>query len=59
MLAISPSIEVDTIPVKMWGRYLPDTLSIAIWKLWGVELGVRTASSFLPDPVLSHRNGHG
>lgn len=59
MLAISPSIEVETIPVKMWGRYLPDTLSIAIWKLWGVELGVRTASSFLPDPVLSQRNGHG
>ncbi len=57
MLAISPSVEVDTVPVKMWGRYLPDTLSIAIWKLWGVELGVRTAASFLPDPVLHLHNG--
>ena len=57
MLAISPSVEVDSVPVKMWGRYLPDTLSIAIWKLWGVELGVRTAASFLPDPVLHQRNG--
>ncbi|MFH1530978.1 MAG: hypothetical protein ABIK09_09635 [Pseudomonadota bacterium] len=57
MLAISPSVEVDSLPVRMWGRYLPDTLSIAIWKLWGVELGVRTAASFLPDPVLHQRNG--
>ncbi|MBM4370402.1 MAG: hypothetical protein FJ098_02025, partial [Deltaproteobacteria bacterium] len=52
MLAISPSVEVENIPVKMWGRYLPDTIAIAIWKLWGVEIGVRTAASFLPDPVL-------
>ena len=57
MLAISPTVDVDSTPVKMWGRYLPDTLSIAIWKLWGVELGVRTAESFLPDPVLHQRNG--
>jgi hypothetical protein len=59
MLAISPSVEVETLPVRMWGRYLSDTLSIAIWKLWGVELGVRTAASFLPDPVLHLRNEEG
>jgi hypothetical protein len=45
--------------VRMWGRYLSDTLSIAIWKLWGVELGVRTAASFLPDPVLHLRSEEG
>ncbi len=39
MLALSPTIEVPELPVKMWGRYLPDVYSMAVWKLFGITLG--------------------
>jgi len=32
-LAISPTVEVDELPIKIWGRYLRDTLSHAVAKL--------------------------
>lgn len=34
-VAFGPSIEFPDIPVKMWGRYLPETLSHAIRRLHG------------------------
>lgn len=37
MLAISPVARVPALPIKMWGRYLPETFSRAIWQLYGVE----------------------
>lgn len=39
MLALSPTLEVGDLPVKMWGRYLPDVYSLAVWKLFGITLG--------------------
>jgi len=39
MLALSPTIEVGELPVKMWGRYLPDVYSLHVWKLFGITLG--------------------
>lgn len=39
MLALSPTLEVMDLPVKMWGRYLPDVYSLAVWKLFGITLG--------------------
>ena len=36
-LAISPQVEVRELPVKLWGRYLPDMVSSIIWNLFGVE----------------------
>jgi hypothetical protein len=39
MLALSPTIDVGDLPVKMWGRYLPDVYSLAVWKLFGITLG--------------------
>lgn len=39
MLALSPTLEVEELPVKMWGRYLPDVYSMAVWKLFGITLG--------------------
>jgi len=36
MVALSPTLEVDCIPVKMWGRYLPDAYATAMWKLFGI-----------------------
>ncbi len=32
-LAISPKVSIDELPVKIWGRYLRDTLSHAIARL--------------------------
>ncbi len=40
MLALSPTIETPAhLPVKMWGRYLQDVYSVAIWQLFGITLG--------------------
>ncbi len=36
-VAFSPTVEIDEIPVKMWGQYLPETLSAATRLLMGVE----------------------
>ncbi len=35
-LGLSPEIEIDEIPIKIWGRYLPDSLSYRIRKLYGM-----------------------
>ncbi len=50
MLAISPQVEVTELPVKMWGRYLPDTVSVAVWRLFGIERGGVLCDSFALDP---------
>jgi hypothetical protein len=39
MLPLSPTVEIGELPVKMWGRYLPDVYSIAIWELFGQSIG--------------------
>jgi hypothetical protein len=48
MLALSPNIAVAELPVKMWGRYLPDVYSVAIWKLFGITLGRDQVDSLVP-----------
>lgn len=48
MLALSPTIAVADLPVKMWGRYLPDVYSVAIWKLFGITLGRDQVDSLVP-----------
>ncbi|HDI58743.1 MAG TPA: hypothetical protein ENF48_00045 [Desulfobacteraceae bacterium] len=35
-VGLSPVTEIDEIPIKLWGRYLPDTLSYCIRKLYGI-----------------------
>ena len=35
-VGLSPETEIDEIPIKIWGRYLPDTLSYRIRKLYGM-----------------------
>jgi hypothetical protein len=49
MLAISPSVEAPTLPVKMWGRYLPDIYSLAVWDLFGIRLELEAVPAFA-DP---------
>lgn len=46
MLAISPTIEVTSIPVKMWGRYLEDAFSSSVWTLFGVPYRQGLTGSF-------------
>jgi hypothetical protein len=33
-VAVSPMIRIDRLPVKLWGRYLPDTISYHIRQLY-------------------------
>ena len=46
MLAIAPTVEVKSLPVKMWGRYLPDTFHHAVWELFGIEHDVVVGNRF-------------
>ena len=39
MLSLSPTVDISELPVKMWGRYLPDVYSIAVLELFGLSLG--------------------
>lgn len=48
MLALSPCIEMTELPVKMWGRYLPDMYSEATWKLFGITLGRDQIDALIP-----------
>jgi hypothetical protein len=33
-VGLSPQISIDFLPIKLWGRYLPDTISSHIRKLY-------------------------
>ncbi len=35
-VGLSPAVQIDEIPIKIWGRYLPDTLSFCIQRLYGI-----------------------
>jgi hypothetical protein len=48
MLALSPTVATPELPVKMWGRYLPDVYSVAIWKMFGITLGRDQVDSLVP-----------
>ena len=48
MLALSPTIVTPELPVKMWGRYLPDVYSDAIWKLFGITLAPDLVDALVP-----------
>ena len=46
MLAISPKTRLGEIPIKMWGRYLPDIYSLAVWDLFDIRLGLEVEQAF-------------
>lgn len=50
MLAVSPTAEVAALPVKLWGRYLPDVYSQAVWDLYGVQQSSTLFDAILLDP---------
>jgi hypothetical protein len=35
-VGLSPVTQIEEIPIKLWGRYLPDTLSYCIRRLYGI-----------------------
>lgn len=47
-LAYSPSVEVGELPIKLWGRYLPDTVLTAVGYLYGIRQN-GLLRWFLPD----------
>jgi hypothetical protein len=59
MLAISPRADVDELPVRMWGHYLPDTLSTAVWNLFNVrqEDVLCDVLTLMPDEVYAVLDG--
>lgn len=36
-VAYAPTVRVPELPIKMWGRYLPETLLTAVRSLYGIE----------------------
>ncbi len=50
MLALSPTVVHGPLPVKMWGRYLPDTFSTAVWQLFGIIPGAALWEALMPSP---------
>lgn len=42
-LAVSPTIRIDEVPIKLWGRYLPDVFALATWQLFGFDGNVESA----------------
>lgn len=48
MVGLSPTVAIDSLPVKMWGRYLSETFSSAVWQLFGIQHGVVMWDSFMP-----------
>jgi hypothetical protein len=44
-------VAIDAIPIKMWGRYLEDTISLSIDELFGVEQGQSMFTLFAKHPL--------
>lgn len=47
-VAYAPTIQVPNLPIKLWGRYLPDTVLTAVGHLFGVRQN-GLLKWFLPD----------
>ena len=45
-LAISPSVVIPELPVKIYGRYLPETIASAKWALYGHEIDDSILNAF-------------
>lgn len=52
-LAISPTVAVDGLPIKLWGRYVRDTVAQAIARLDGRDPPEWLLPSGAPDELLS------
>lgn len=52
-VAYAPTVRVPELPIKMWGRYLPETLLTAVRALYGIEPSGILLRSFAlaPEPA--------
>ncbi|GAB4370035.1 MAG: hypothetical protein Kow0062_04400 [Acidobacteriota bacterium] len=48
-LAVAPTVTVDELPVKLWGRYLPERYSRAMWDLFCVAPAPECLGAFLGE----------
>jgi len=56
-VAYAPTVQVPELPIKMWGRYLPETLNYAVRRLHGIESSgvlLRSFSLSAPNPSGMH-----
>lgn len=51
LLALSSRTTVEQIPIKMWGRYLEDTIALSIDELFGVAQGQSMFTLFAKHPL--------
>ncbi len=49
-LAVSPTVEIDALPIRIGGRYLQETFSGAIWRLYGLRHDMPIFDSFATEP---------
>ena len=55
LLAISPTVIVDENLVKIWGRYLPDSLALIVSRLFGIGIG--KSPFWVPDTAVVSPDG--
>ncbi len=47
-LASSPTVVLQELPVKMYGRYLPETIATSKWALYGYDVDSAIVNAFCP-----------
>jgi hypothetical protein len=52
-LAFSPTVEIPELPVKIYGRYLPETITASKWALYGYEKDDQVLNAFCPQRYCS------
>jgi hypothetical protein len=58
--AVSPSLTLDELPLRVWVKYMPDTVDDALNRLWGIESAssipcseaLETSLAFFSEPAL-------
>lgn len=56
-LASSPTVDVQELPVKMYGRYLPETMAFSKLELYGCDMDDTLLDAFCPQ-LYCARPGH-
>lgn len=49
-LAIAPFLDVPELPIKMYGRYLPETISAIKYALFGYNIDESLINAFCLEP---------
>ncbi len=52
-LSFSPTVKIPELPVKIYGRYLPETIAASKWALYGYEKDDQVINAFCPKGYCS------